>query len=105
VLKLPHHGSRSSSTPEFLAAVGAEVLLLSAPCGGGSGLPDADVLERVGSADVRLAWTGRDGATGVRAAGIGVPREIVLWAQKRSCMPPARPTAPVAGLCPTVRGE
>ncbi|MBW2231398.1 MAG: DNA internalization-related competence protein ComEC/Rec2 [Deltaproteobacteria bacterium] len=105
ILKLPHHGSRTSSTPEFLAAVGADVLLLSAPCGGRSGLPDAGVLERVRAGGAQLGWTGRDGASTVRPKGADGARQLLRWAPMRSCIPPARSTHPVLGLCPTVPGD
>jgi competence protein ComEC len=105
VLKLPHHGSRTSSTPEFLAAVGAEVLLLSAPCGGRSGLPDARLLERLRAETAALAWTGRDGASTVVASRAGRPRRLLRWAPERSCVAPARSPPPVLGLCSTVGGE
>jgi competence protein ComEC len=62
VLKLPHHGSRTSSSDAFLAAVGAEVALASAPCLGRFGMPHAEVVERVARARGSLWWTGRDGA-------------------------------------------
>ena len=47
VLKLPHHGSGSSSTNEFLMAVAPAVAIVSAGEGNPFGHPSPDVLERV----------------------------------------------------------
>jgi len=80
VLKLSHHGSRSSSTPRFLAAVGAAVAVASAPCGGRFEMPHARVLARAREARLSVWWTGRDGAVYVdlgerlRVWGTGAPR-------------------------------
>jgi len=80
VLKLPHHGSRSSSTQQFLSEVDAAVAVASAPCAGRFGMPHARVLERARAAQLSVWWTGRDGAVLVglgerlRVWGIGAPR-------------------------------
>jgi competence protein ComEC len=68
VLKLPHHGSRSSSGTAFLAAVGAGLAVASAPCAGRFGMPHAEVLARARAAALSLWWTGRDGAVSVQLA-------------------------------------
>jgi len=65
LLKVAHHGSAGSSSPEFLRAVGPRWLMLSAPCGGGSRLPHARALKRLVGSGARLAWTGRDGAVAI----------------------------------------
>ncbi len=62
ILKLAHHGSRTSSTPTFLDAVGARRLVASAPCRGRFGLPHAEVRARLRDRKQPLHWTGRDGA-------------------------------------------
>ena len=62
VLKLPHHGSRTSSSASFLAAVRPRVAIASAPCGGRFAMPHAVVLDRVGRLGASVWWTGRDGA-------------------------------------------
>jgi competence protein ComEC len=80
VLKLPHHGSRTSSTPELLAAVGARVAVTSAPCAGRFGMPHREVVGRARAGGAALWWTGRDGAVRVglaprlHAMGTGEPR-------------------------------
>jgi competence protein ComEC len=62
VLKLPHHGSRSSSTSALLSRVGAEIAVASAPRHGRLPLPHPAVLARVEAEGARVLWTGRDGA-------------------------------------------
>jgi competence protein ComEC len=47
VLVLPHHGSKSSSTPAFLAAIGARHALVSAGHGNRFGFPHAAVIARL----------------------------------------------------------
>jgi competence protein ComEC len=65
VLKLPHHGSRSSSTRRFLSAVDAALAVASAPCAGRFGMPHERVLTRARDAQTSVWWTGRDGAVHV----------------------------------------
>jgi competence protein ComEC len=80
VLKLPHHGSRTSSTPELLAAVGAGIAVASAPCAGRFGMPHGEVVRRARASGAALWWTGRDGAVRIglaprlHALGTGDPR-------------------------------
>lgn len=62
VLKLAHHGSRTSSTAALLAAVAPRLAIASAPCTGRFGMPHLEVIERLDAAGVRWHWTGRDGA-------------------------------------------
>jgi competence protein ComEC len=74
VLKLPHHGSGSSSSAALLRAVGAEVAVASAPCWGRFGMPHAEVLRRAEAAQLSVWWTGRDGAV-----LIGLGRPLAVW--------------------------
>jgi competence protein ComEC len=62
IVKLPHHGSRSSSSAAFLAAAGGSVAIVSAPRAGRFGMPHAEVVTRAGAAGYAVWWTGRDGA-------------------------------------------
>jgi len=84
LLKVAHHGSRASSQAAFVAAVGARVAVLSAPCAGARGLPSADALARLRAAGARLLWTGRDGAVRVSAAE-GAPLVVRTWGRRRVC--------------------
>jgi len=62
LLKLSHHGSRTSSAAVFLDAVGGTVAVASAPRRSRFGMPHPEVTERVHDAGYALWWTGRDGA-------------------------------------------
>ena len=62
LLKLPHHGSRTSSSAAFLERVGAQVAIASAPCLGRFAMPHTEVRRRAAAAGASLWWTGRDGA-------------------------------------------
>ncbi len=62
LLKLGHHGSRTSSHEAFLRAVAPRWSVVSAPEAGRLAFPHRSVLERVRALDIGLAWTGRDGA-------------------------------------------
>jgi competence protein ComEC len=68
VLKLPHHGSRTSSGGAFLDAVGAAIAVASAPCLGRFGMPHPTVAARLAARGASLWWTGRDGAVAVGLA-------------------------------------
>ena len=61
-LALPHHGSRSSSSRAFLEAVGAAIVVASAPCRGRFPMPSPIVVRRAAATGAALWWTGRDGA-------------------------------------------
>ncbi len=62
VLKLGHHGSRTSSSAAFLRAVAPALAIVSAPVHGRFGMPHRDVVERLAAAGIPWRWTGRDGA-------------------------------------------
>jgi competence protein ComEC len=62
VLKLCHHGSRTSSSRAFLDAVGGAVAVASAPRWSRFGMPHAEVVSRAQQAGYAFWWTGRDGA-------------------------------------------
>ena len=68
VLKAPHHGSRTSSTPDFLAAVSPRFAVFPAGAGNRFGFPHPEVLARY-PCPIRI--TGRDGAVTVRIGADG----------------------------------
>jgi competence protein ComEC len=121
LLKVAHHGSRSSSSRAFLDAVDPSVAIVSAPCEPSRGLPAAAALDRVDARAGALWWTGRDGAVIVaprrRAArtnaaksrpgsptvATATPAPVELrvrgWGAPRTCAwpPPRRPARSLQG--------
>jgi len=61
-LKVAHHGSKTSTSAEWLFRVGPRLAVISAGENNPFGQPHADVLERLRSAGVRVLRTDRDGA-------------------------------------------
>lgn len=72
LLKVSHHGSRTSSSPEFLKLLQPNEAWISAGTGNRYGHPAAPVLERLARTGARILRTDRDGA--IRAAGVRHPR-------------------------------
>jgi competence protein ComEC len=69
VLKIGHHGSKNSTTPEFLAAVQPRLGIISAGEDNAYGHPHEELLERLEDAGVRILRTDRDGAVHVLTDG------------------------------------
>jgi competence protein ComEC len=72
VLLVPHHGSRTSSSTEFLAAVRPSIAVVPAGYRNRFGHPNAEVLARYAVLDARVLRTDRDGAITVRLSPAGV---------------------------------
>jgi competence protein ComEC len=66
VLLVPHHGSRSSSSREFIAAVAPRWAVVATGYRSRFGHPSAEVLERYRAAGVSILRTDLDGAVLVR---------------------------------------
>jgi competence protein ComEC len=69
VLKVGHHGSKNSTTPEFLAAAHPRVAVISVGEDNSYGHPNPELLERLESAGLRILRTDRDGAVHVLTDG------------------------------------
>ncbi len=67
LLVAPHHGSHSSSSPEFLAATGPRWVVFQAGYRNRFGHPAADVIERYQLLDARMRRTDFDGAVRSRS--------------------------------------
>jgi len=61
-LKVPHHGSKTSSTEGFLDEVAPRVAVISVAEQNAYGQPSAEIVERYRRRGVRLLQTNRDGA-------------------------------------------
>jgi competence protein ComEC len=81
VVLVPHHGSRTSSTPEFVAAVAPRWAVIAAGYRNRFGHPHGDVLERYERAGARVARTDRDGAVNVSLTANGI--EVVSERHRR----------------------
>ena len=77
VMTAPHHGSRTSSTPEFIAAVAARDVIFPVGYRNRFGHPREDVVARYVQSGARLHRTDSDGAVrvGMSRAGIGFRHE------------------------------
>lgn len=71
VLKAPHHGSRTSSSEDFLKKVSPECVVISVGERSRFGHPHELVLDRYRRAGARLFQTGRDGMVTVSSDGSG----------------------------------
>jgi competence protein ComEC len=80
VLLAPHHGSRTSSSPEFIAAVGARTVIFPVGYRNRFRHPNAEVLRRYEDSGAELLRTDRDGAVTLR---LGVSRGLTLQREAR----------------------
>jgi competence protein ComEC len=71
VLLVPHHGSRTSSSPEFVARVNPDIAIVAAGYRNRFGHPKDDVLERYRAIGSRIYRTDFDGALVVELPGDG----------------------------------
>jgi competence protein ComEC len=89
VLKVGHHGSRTSSSPAFLAAVSPREAIISVGCRNRFGHPDAATLASLAAAGARVWRTDRDGSITVATDGDSLEVEAV--APRSVDSPPERP--------------
>ena len=69
VLKIGHHGSKNSTTEDFLAAVHPRLAVISSGENNSYGHPSPELLERLGKAGVRVLRTDRNGAVHILTDG------------------------------------
>jgi competence protein ComEC len=72
ILLVPHHGSRTSSSPEFVAQVNPDIALVAAGFRNRFGHPKDDVLDRYRALGSRIYRTDLDGALLVEIGGDAV---------------------------------
>ncbi len=61
ILKAPHHGSKTSSTKEFIEAVMPKIVIFSTGINNRFGFPHKEVLERYSKKQVKIFDTAQDG--------------------------------------------
>ena len=89
VLKVAHHGSRGSSTPEFLRAVGPLVAVVSVGSRNPYGHPSPETLSRLAAVNTAIYRTDRDGAVILETDGRALA--VRGWASGRAeryCLDP-----------------
>jgi len=89
VLKVAHHGSRGSSTIEFLRAVNPRVAVISVGARNPYGHPAAETLARLDAVDAAVYRTDRDGAVILESDGRTLT--VTAWATSRTapyCLDP-----------------
>jgi competence protein ComEC len=69
VLKVAHHGSRTSTTAEFLDRTAASVAVISAGAGNSFGHPHEEVVDRLRQRGLRILETSRHGAVTISTDG------------------------------------
>jgi competence protein ComEC len=69
ILKLGHHGSRTSSGDALIAAVHPNVAIVSAGCDNKYGHPHKETLDRLASAHVPYLWTCKEGTIEFQSDG------------------------------------
>lgn len=66
LLKVPHHGSRYSTGPDFLDAVAPEIALISAGFGNSFGLPSEETINQLATKRIRTFRTDLDGTVTIK---------------------------------------
>lgn len=82
-LKVPHHGSKTSSTAPFLAAVQPRIAVVSVGEGNAYGHPSESVVERYADDGVRLLRTDRNGAVTVSSDGRAISVQAFVTTESR----------------------
>ena len=76
VLKVGHHGSRTSSTPAFLEAVRPRVALVSVGAGNGYGHPSPEIMGALAAHGAQVLRTDRLGTIVVRTNGVALSVQL-----------------------------
>ena len=85
ILLVPHHGSKSSSTPAFIEAVSPKIAVFASGYRNRYRLPSEEILQRYTQSDTKLYASGLDGAIEIKIdaeQGILEPEKYRLTGQK-----------------------
>lgn len=69
ILKIGHHGSKTSTSEEFLAAVNPKIAVISCALGNDYGHPDSIVLERLAERNIKVYRTDKQGTISFTSDG------------------------------------
>jgi competence protein ComEC len=83
VLVAPHHGSTTSSSADFIAAVNPDVVIFPAAWLNRYRFPKREVVERYRAAGARVFETGRSGALSVKLSSSTAEPVIDAWRDRR----------------------
>ncbi len=84
VLKVGHHGSRTSTTQEFLDAAAPSIAMVSAGFENSFGHPHRDVISRLAARHAAVLRTDLDGLVTVRTDGVSLWFDEAAWKQSSS---------------------
>jgi len=84
VLKVGHHGSKTSTSPDFLDAVSPSIAVISAGFENSFGHPHPTVLERLEKRHAAILRTDHDGLVTVRSDGHKLWFDSMLWHPENS---------------------
>jgi competence protein ComEC len=79
VLKVGHHGSKTSTTEPFLEAVSPSIAVISAGYGNSFGHPHRDILARLVESHAAILRTDLDGLVTIRTDGRGLTLDRMSW--------------------------
>ena len=65
IIKIPHHGSKTSSSPDFIEKTGADIAVIEAGENNIYGFPDEQVIKTLDDNNIDTYITGKDGAVTV----------------------------------------
>ena len=76
LLKLPHHGSRTSSSARFLDLLHPQAAVISTPAYSSYGFPSAEVLDRLKRRSIRWLTTAHSGGIMIASSPAGLEIEV-----------------------------
>ncbi len=97
VLKVGHHGSKTSTMEPFLEAVSPSIAIISAGYENSFGHPHPDVVRRLQDQHITILRTDNDGLVTVRTDGRRLTFDRMSWENQRRGLAPAfqlNPPAP-----------
>ena len=81
VLVVPHHGSRTSSSPDFIRAVAPDIVVFPVGYRNRFKLPNQDIITRYQNQGAKLLRTAKSGAIRITTSGTGI--EVMAYREKK----------------------